>query len=82
MTIPQELLDILVCPETKQKVHLASADTLKQINDRITKREIKTVGGSQVEQNIEGALVRGDGKIAYPIRTGIPVMLIEEGLKI
>lgn len=82
MTIPQELIDILVCPETKQKVHLAAPDTLRQINDRIAKGEIQTVAGSRVEQNIEGALVRGDGKVAYPIRTGIPVMLVDEGLKI
>ncbi len=59
MTIPNnnnekldtKLLDILVCPLTKSKLHY---DEVKQ------------------------ELISAEAGLAYPIRNGIPVMLIEE----
>jgi len=33
-----------------------------------------------VTEKIEAALVRSDGKVAYPVRDGIPIMLVEEAL--
>ena len=29
---------------------------------------------------LEGGLLRADGKVVYPIRNGIPVMLIDEAI--
>lgn len=29
---------------------------------------------------LEAALVREDGRVAYPVRDGIPILLAEEGL--
>jgi uncharacterized protein YbaR (Trm112 family) len=39
---------------------------------------MKTRGGSAVAESIEAGLVREDGRILYPVRDGIPVMLIDE----
>jgi uncharacterized protein YbaR (Trm112 family) len=33
-----------------------------------------------VTGRLEAGLVRADGKVLYPIRDGIPVMLVEEGI--
>ena len=33
-----------------------------------------------VREPIEALLVRADGKLAYPVRDGIPIMLVEEAL--
>ncbi len=75
-----ELLALLVCPETHQDVTLAAPAEVLLINDAIREGRVRTVGGSAVDQPVEGALIRADRAIAYPIRDGIPVMLVSEGL--
>jgi uncharacterized protein YbaR (Trm112 family) len=77
-----ELLALLVCPETHQDVTLASADEIVQINQAIREGRMRTAAGSPVDQPVEGALIRVDRAVAYPIRDGIPVMLVAEGLVI
>ena len=78
MAIDQELLDILVCPETHQPVKLADADLLESINNRIKANALKNHQGELVTKTVEEALVREDGKCAYLVDDGIPNMLIDE----
>jgi uncharacterized protein YbaR (Trm112 family) len=40
------------------------------------------VAGKKVVEPVAGALIRTDRAVAYPIRDGIPVMLVPEGLAI
>lgn len=75
-----ELLSILACPATHQPLREADATEVERVNGRISSGSLKTVGGEAVSEAIEGGLVREDGTILYPIRQGIPVLLIEEGL--
>jgi uncharacterized protein YbaR (Trm112 family) len=77
-----ELLALLVCPETHQDVTLATDDEIALLNDAIREGRLLTAGGKSVNQPVEGALIRTDRSIAYPIRDGIPVMLVPEGLAI
>ena len=77
-----ELLALLVCPQTHQDVALANTKDLAQINEAIRQGQMRNAGGSVVDQPLEGALIRADRAIAYPIREGIPVMLVAEGLSI
>lgn len=78
--IDKELLSILACPKTHQTLSEATTDQIEQINDVIRGGRQKNVDGSDVTDEIEGGLVREDGQILYPIRSGIPVLLIDEGL--
>ena len=80
MPINQELLDILVCPESRQSLTLAAADEVAGINQRIAKRELVNRAGAVVTQEIEGALIREDRQYFYPIRDEIPIMLIDEAI--
>jgi uncharacterized protein len=75
-----ELLALLVCPATHQDVALATPAEIAQINEAVRKGLVRTVAGNAVNQPVEGALIRADRSIAYPIRDGIPVMLVAEGL--
>ncbi len=75
-----ELLALLVCPETHQDVTLATGAEVAQINEAIRAGHIRTAAGAPVDQPVDGALIRADRAIAYPIRDGIPVMLVAEGL--
>jgi uncharacterized protein YbaR (Trm112 family) len=77
-----ELLALLVCPETHQDVTLAAPGEIALLNEAIREGRVRTAGGSPVDQPVEGALIRVDRAIAYPIRDGIPVMLVAEGLAI
>ncbi len=78
--IDKELLEILACPETHQRLALASPEQLASLNDRIRAGGVKSVGGTPVELELEAGLVREDGAIVYAIRDEIPVLLIDEGI--
>ena len=80
--IDKELLDILACPETHQPLALASDDVLAAVNAKIAAGGVKSVGGADVSDALEAGLVREDGTIVYPIRDGIPVLLIDEGVPV
>ena len=82
MPINQELLDILVCPESRQSVTLADEQEVAAINQRIARMELVNRTGAVVTQKIEGALIREDGAFFYPIRDDIPIMLIDEAIRL
>ncbi len=78
--VDQSLLDILVCPETKQPLHMAEAELLERLNASIGKGSVTTRGGQAVSAPIEAGLVRQDGGVLYPVRDDIPIMLIDESI--
>ncbi len=78
--INPELLALLVCPETHQDIALASPTEIGQINEAIGRGQVTNAAGEAVGEPVQGALIRTDRTIAYPIRYGIPVMLGPEGL--
>jgi uncharacterized protein YbaR (Trm112 family) len=77
-----ELLALLVCPETHQDVTLATPGEVAALNEAIIRGQVRTTAGKPIDQPVEGALIRVDRAVAYPIRDGIPVMLVTEGLAI
>lgn len=82
MPIDNELLEILACPESQQTVELASGQILQQLNAEIDAGRLRNRGGDVVEKNIEEGLVREDGKILYIIEDSIPIMLIDQSIKL
>jgi len=73
-------LAILCCPETKLEVSLADDVLIEKLNDAVSRGTLKNKGKKPVTELLDGGLIRADGKILYPIREDIPVMLIEEGI--
>jgi len=82
MPVDSELLEILVCPETKQGLRIAAPDVLASLNARIERGELVTRGGERVTKPIAEALIREDGKALYVVDDSIPVMLIEESIQL
>jgi len=80
--VDQSLLDILVCPETKQPLHTADASLLDELNASISNGTVKTRGGQPVSATIAEGLVREDGGVLYPVRDDIPIMLIDESIQL
>ncbi|MCS7336886.1 MAG: hypothetical protein NZ739_01420 [Verrucomicrobiae bacterium] len=75
-----ELLKILCCPETHQPVRLAEPGLIAELNRQIAAGTLRNRAGQPVAERIDGGLVRADGKFLYPIRNGIPVMLVAEAI--
>ena len=82
MPISDELLEILVCPETKQPVTLAGDDVIAKINAEIEAGRLRNRGGEKGNDPVAEGLLREDGQILYLIDDGIPVMLIEESIEL
>lgn len=80
LAVDDFLLEILVCPETKERVKPADDETLKRLNDLVKQGRLKNRAGDVVKERMESALVREDGRFAYPVREDIPVMLVDEGI--
>lgn len=78
--IDEKLVEILVCPATKMKLRLESVDSVRLLNEMISRRQLKTVNGIELTSQMEGILVREDGEIGYGIFDGIPNLLAEEGI--
>lgn len=82
MPIDQELLEILVCPETQQTVRIADDDTLSKLNAEIEAKRLRNRGGDVVEAIIDEGLIREDGRILYIIDDSIPVMLVDQSIEL
>ena len=82
MPVSPELLEILVCPETRQAVTPADDTTLAEVNRKVETGELRNRGGDPVTDRVEEGLVREDRKILYVVDDSIPVMLIEESIEI
>ena len=80
--IDQELLKILVCPETKQDVVIASYDLIALLNQAIASGSLMNRAGKKVSEAMDGGLIRKDGQYLYPIRDDIPIMLIDEAIHV
>lgn len=80
--LDSELLEILVCPETRQSVRMADAAVLARVNQAISEGVLKNRGGNRVQAPLDSGLVRDDGRVLYPVRDDIPVMLLDEAIDI
>jgi uncharacterized protein YbaR (Trm112 family) len=81
-TVAPDLVEILVCPETKQPVRLATSAELARVNERIRAGTLRNRGGAAVAGELVEALLREDGRILYPVDDGIPVMLVDESIEL
>lgn len=78
--IDQDLLQILACPLSHQGLAVANAALLERANAWIASGKAQNHAGRPVTDKLVEALVRTDGKVLYPVRDGIPVLLVDEGL--
>ena len=78
--VDPELLKLLCCPETHQDLTLADSQLLDRLNKEILSGTLRNRAGRPVSLKLDGGLVRQDGRVLYPIRNNIPVMLVDEGI--
>lgn len=78
--IREQLLKMLVCPETRLPLVPADPELMNRLNQAITEGLLKNRGGQTVRGLLQGGLVREDRAVLYPVIDGIPVMLVDEGI--
>ena len=82
MPVNEELLEILVCPETKQSLRVADAAVIADLNEKIKAGTLRNRGGERPEKQLTEGLVREDGRVLYVVDDDIPVMLVEESIEL
>ena len=76
----RKLLDLLVCPATRQPLALLDKPGLEALNRAIAAGSVKRADDTAQTEAIREALITRDRKILYRVDDGIPVLLIEEGI--
>jgi uncharacterized protein YbaR (Trm112 family) len=80
VSFDRHLLDIVCCPVTRLPLEPVPEATLARMNARITTGQLRQSDDKPVEQPLREALMTRDGRIAYPIRDGIPILLEDHGI--
>ena len=75
-----DLLAILCCPATRQPLVLADAATLAFANERIAAGNVRDIDDQIITEPLTEALATVDGQRVYPVRQGIPILLVEEAI--
>jgi uncharacterized protein YbaR (Trm112 family) len=78
--LDRKLLDIVCCPVTRSPLELLSERELTALNEAIAAQRIKNREDAFVEAPLDEALVTRSGKLIYPVRDGIPLLLEEQAM--
>ena len=77
-----EFVKILVCPDNRTPVRVASEQEITNLNQKIEEGTLHNIGGRKVNDKLDGGLIRAAGDLLYPVRKNIPVMLVEEAIRL
>lgn len=78
--VSRDLLEILRCPQSHQRLTPAPPELLAQVNAAIAAGHVRNRAGEAVTAPLEAALLREDRQWLYAIVEGIPIMLIDEAI--
>lgn len=78
--IDKELLDILCCPQSHQGLRVLAPSELAALNGDIARGDVKDSAGKGVREPLDEGLATEDGRLVYPVRGGIPVLLVDSAI--
>lgn len=77
-----ELLEILVCPKTKNPLKLAGEKQLEKLNAQIAQGKITNIGSEPVTETIAEALIDEKERVLYIVKNSIPILIYENGIRL
>jgi len=80
--ISDELLALVCCPETRQRLARATPEVVSRLEARRLAGSLRNRGGLLIDAPIEAGLVREDGMLFFPIRSGIPLLVTDEAVSL
>lgn len=80
IVMDRKLLDILVCPATRQPLLILEAAGLEALNRAIGAGNVKRNDDSVQGEALREALITRDRKTVYRVDDGIPVLLAEDAI--
>lgn len=80
--IDSELLAMLRCPEDHSRLATADAALMARLSKAAASGRLTNRAGQTIARPLDGALVRADGQVAYPIIDAIPILLVDEGIRL
>lgn len=78
MSEDEHLYTLLYCPETHQRLLSITSKWTDRLNARIHAGDLRTESGDVVDELIEGGLITEDDRFLYPVRDGVPNLLIAD----
>lgn len=76
----RKLLDFVCCPVTRSSLELLNERELAKLNELIAAHRIRNREDTVVDAPLAEALVTRSGKLIYPIRDGIPLLLEDQAM--
>ena len=76
------LLNIICCPVTREKLSTATPKQLALINAEIANSTLKKLDGSIAEKPQSKALINATKTLLYPIEEDIPILLENEAIEV
>lgn len=76
----RKLLDLLVCPTTRQPLSLLDGRSLEAVNAAISRDSVLRADGGTQAEPLREALITRDRRTIYRVDDGIPVLLAEEAI--
>ncbi len=74
------LLDIICCPVSHLPLELLDEARLRTLNTAIEAGKVVNNSETKVTEPLQEALISKDGRLVYPVRNGIPILLEDESI--
>ncbi len=80
MPVKEDLLEILCCPMSMERLRPVDNAVITKINEQIAAGQVQYENGDTVKEPLEEMLATVDGKRLYGVKDSIPIMLVDESI--
>ena len=80
MPVTEKLIEIIMCPRTKQNLKNLSPERVANLNQQVEQGKVKFYDKTPVEDRLNEALITEDEKVIYRVDGGIPILMIDKGI--
>lgn len=82
LRINEDMLELICCPASHQRLRLAQPAELSQINEAIAAGKLAAISGEAIHQPLVQLLIREDGQVGYPVVDGIARLIVDDGIQL